>query len=256
MYKKLLLFYCAFITYGAFGASNDIIPENPFMSMYEQTSGLEIINMYNQTNELYDKYISAKNRENSTANKILSGLSIGAAGIGGMMLASGLAEQRADENAMRDMAAYIATFRCDYGAGRNIQGGETEITLPAANLIELKTEFITLAADVKTRKEILGMSAGIESEIIIDSAATGLYDNATIGKTDGGYASVYRAITDSTSTDATEIAEQTASAEQKTKTGAIVGGVGVVGGAVGNLIINRDTLTNKASSDTVQNTKK
>ena len=50
--------------------------------------------------------------------------------------------------------------------------------------------------------------------------------------------------------------EQTASAEQKTKTGAIVGGVGVVGGAVGNLIINRDTLTNKASSDAAQNTKK
>ena len=57
MYKKLLLLYCAVITYGAFGASNDIIPENPFMSMYEQTSGLEIINMYNQTNELYDKLI-------------------------------------------------------------------------------------------------------------------------------------------------------------------------------------------------------
>ena len=157
------------------------------------------------------------------------------------MLASGLAEQRADENAMRDMTAYVATFRCDYGAGRNIQGGETEITLPAANLIELKTEFITLAADVKTRKETLGMSGGIESEIIIDGAATGLYDNAAVGKTDGGYASVYRAITDSTSADAAEIAEQTASAEQKTKTGAIVGGVGVVGGAVGNLIINRDS---------------
>lgn len=50
--------------------------------------------------------------------------------------------------------------------------------------------------------------------------------------------------------------EQNASAEQKTKTGAIVGGVGVVGGTVGNLIINRDTLTNKASSDAAQNTKK
>lgn len=39
---------------------------------------------------------------------------------------------------------------------------------------------------------------------------------------------------------AAAIAEQTVSAEQKTKTGAIVGGVGVVGGAVGDLIINRD----------------
>ena len=105
MYKKLLLFYCAFITYGAFGASNDIIHENPFMSMYEQISGLEIINMYNQTNELYNKYISAKNRENSTANKILSGLSIGAAGIGGMMLASGLAEQRADATEISEQTA-------------------------------------------------------------------------------------------------------------------------------------------------------
>lgn len=241
MRQLILFFIITIIPCIATGADIDALPPSPYTSMYKQVSGLEAVIMYAQADELYDKYISARNREQSTANKILGGLSIGAAGIGGMMLASGLAEQRADENAMRDMTAYVATFRCDYGTGRNIQGGETEITLPAANLIELKTEFITLAADVKTRKETLGMSGGIESEIIIDGAATGLYDNAAVGKTDGGYASVYRAITDSTSADAAEIAEQTASAEQKTKTGAIVGGVGVVGGAVGNLIINRDS---------------
>lgn len=229
-----------FIPCIAICAPIDALPPSPYTSMYKQISGLEAVIMYTRADELYNEYVAAVAREHSTANKLLGGLSIGAAGIGGMMLASGLAEQRADENAMRDMTAYIATFRCDYGAGRNIQGGETEITLPAANLIELKNEFITLASDVKSRKAALNLPDGIESTVIIDSTTTGLYNNAATGITSGGYASVYRAITDSDSTDAAAIAEQTASAEQKTKTGAIVGGVGVVGGAVGNLIINRD----------------
>ncbi|MBO8425325.1 MAG: hypothetical protein IAC69_02485 [Proteobacteria bacterium] len=229
-----------FIPCIAICAPIDALPPSPYTSMYKQVSGLEAVIMYTRADELYNEYVAAVAREHSTANKLLGGLAIGAGGVGGMMLASGLAEQRADENAMRDMTAYIATFRCDYGAGRNIQGGETEIILPAANLIELKNEFITLASDVKSRKAALNLPDGIESTVIIDSATTGLYDNAATGITSGGYASVYRAITDSDSTDAAAIAEQTVSAEQKTKTGAIVGGVGVVGGAVGDLIINRD----------------
>ena len=44
--------------------------------------------------------------EQSTANKLLGGASIAATGIGGMQLASAIAENRADDAAERDMAAY------------------------------------------------------------------------------------------------------------------------------------------------------
>lgn len=226
-------------------------PQNQYASLYNQIMNFQIINSYKKASEIqilntYDKisaleqrYDAAVAREQSLANRMLGGVAIGAGGIGGMMLASGLAEQRADENAERDMAAYLATFKCDYGAGMTITGGETNIQLPTSNnLLELRNEYITLAADLKTRKEILGISFGIESEIITDATESGLYDNAATGKTDGGYTSLSRALMDETGTDATKWAAQKSETAQQVKTGATVGGVGVIGGAVGNILIN------------------
>lgn len=197
--------------------------------------------MYTRADELYNEYVAAVAREHSTANKLLGGLAIGAGGVGGMMLASGIAQHQADQSAARDMTAYIATFRCDYGTGRNIQGGETEIILPTSDqLINLKQDFVKLATDLKTRKSALNMSPGLESEIIINGATTGLYDDVSTGTTSGAYTSVYRALTDPTSADAAALHEQNNATKQQTNTGAVISGVGTIGGAVGDLIINRD----------------
>lgn len=74
----------------------------------------------------------------------------------------------------------------------------------------------------------------------MNSAAGGLYDNAAFGKIDGAYTSLYRALTDETSTDATEWQEQKEESAQKVKTDTTIGGIGAVSGGIGNLIINRE----------------
>ena len=184
-------------------------------------------------------YDEAKAREQSLANRMLGAAAIGAGGIGGMQVASALAEQNADADAERDMAAYLATFKCDYGQGMTISGGETNIQLPGANvLLPIYNEYTTLAADLKTRKEALGMTPGIESEVILDAATSGLYDNAATGITDGAYTSLSRALSDPTGADAAEWAAQKSDTSSQLKTGAIVGGAGVAGGAIGDVLIN------------------
>ena len=191
--------------------------------------------------ELQKNADAMREKEQSTANRLLGGLSIGATGIGGMQLASAVAENRADDAAERDMAAYLATFRCDYGAGRNIAGGETDVQLPGGNtLFQLRQEFATLSTDVKTRKEALGLAPGIESEVVMDSANMGLYDDVSLGRTDGAYTSLSRALSNPTGADAAEWAQQRADTSSQLKTGAIVAGVGIVGGIVGDLLINHD----------------
>lgn len=189
--------------------------------------------------DLEAKARAAREKEQSTPNKLLGAAGMAAGGIGGMQLAGGLAEQNADADAERDMVAYLATFRCDYGVGKNFRGGEVGIVLPAINIATQKAQYVELANDLKVRKDALGMKPGIEAEVIRDAATMGLYDNVSIGKTDGAYTSVARALQDENSADAKEWAEQKSAAKNKVKTGATVGALGVVGSDVGNMVLNK-----------------
>lgn len=240
--KKLmsLLFIGCFIESVFAAVLYDLdLGDNPYMVAYKKTDSVVIIDTYDKIAAMEQKYNSAAAREQSLANRMLGAAAIGAGGIGGMMLASGIAEQRADADAERDMAAYLATFKCNYGAGMTVAGGQTNVQLPGANvLLPLYNEYITLATDLQARKEVLGMAPGIESEIISDAATSGLYDNTAIGITDGAYTSVSRALSDTTSADAAAWSAQQSETAQKVQTGGIVGGAGVVGGAVGNVLIN------------------
>ena len=158
--------------------------------IYDEVDSL-IKGLDSNTQELQDNYDAMKEKEQSTANKLLGAGAMAAMGAGGQMLASSLAEQQADAAAELDMTAYLATFRCDFGQGRNIKGGETDIVLPGGNaLAPLYTEYVQLAQDLKVRKEALGMAPGIESEEILDKANMGLYDNESLGKTDGAFTSL------------------------------------------------------------------
>ncbi len=195
--------------------------------------------------EAQQKYDAAKANEQSLGNRMLGAATMGSMGIGGMMVASSLAEQNADADAELDMAAYLATFKCDYGAGLNIRGGQVNVELPGASeLIPLYSEYVTLANDVKARKKQLGLKTGIESEKILDSATTGLYDDVGIGISSGAYASLARALQDPNGTDAKMWAEQKEKTAQNLKTGAITAGVGAAVGLVGN-IISSEVFKNK-----------
>ena len=179
-----------------------------------------------------------KDKEQSTENKLLGAAGIGATGIGGMQLASGLAEKNADEDAEMTMKAYLATFTCRYGE-KSVAGGEVDVELPGGNeLVSLYSEYVALANDLKVRKQALGVKPGIESEAILDGATTGLYDDVGTGKTSGAYASLARALQDPNGEDAKLWAAQKQEAADKIKKGAITAGVGAVGSLVGNLIIN------------------
>ncbi len=185
---------------------------------------------------LKDSYQRAKQREQSPVSRLTAGLAIGAAGIGGMQILSGLAEQDADADAERNMRAYLATFTCDYGRGRNIRGGETGIELPGANdLMPMVTEYRALASDIAQRKVALNMTPGIESEIIFDKSDVAINDNESIGRQPGAFTSLSRALMDKDSVDAKAYEKQKSDTKQKIKTGAIVGGAGALIGIGGNI---------------------
>lgn len=183
----------------------------------------------------------AKATEQSRENRMLTAATTAATGIGGMQLAQGLAEQRADKSAAQDMAAYIATMRCSYANGKSVKAGPDEIELPGgndANLMKLRNEYFALANDLKERKTALGMKPGIESEEILDKAATGLYDDESVGITSGTYSSLYRAQMLGSTADQEQIDADKKTSKNRVIGGGVATGVGVVGGVVGNSLIN------------------
>ena len=191
--------------------------------------------------KLEEDYKNAKERETSVANRILSGATIAATGLGGMELARGIAEQSVDRDAAADMAAYMATFQCKIGDnGNKINGGDMGITTPGANqLINLYQSYVDLAASVKARKADLGLRPGIEADVVLDKSATGLYDDKGNGVQNGTYASLYRAARGNQS-DIDKLAEQSDASTNRVQIGGTAAGVGAVGGAVGNVLINKD----------------
>ncbi len=197
--------------------------------------------------ELKDNAQKMKDKEQSTANKLLGAAGIGATGIGGMQMMSAMAEEKSDADAETAMRAYLATFRCDYGGGKNVAGGTANVELPGGNeLINLYSEYVNLANDLKARKTALDMRPGIESEPILDAATSGLYDDIAVGKTSGAYTSLARALKDPTGEDAKKWQEQKQETADKKKTGMITAGVGAAGSLIGNLAINSgDSKKNK-----------
>lgn len=192
----------------------------------------------NYQSDLQDNATAMKDKEQSTANKVLGGATIAATGIGGMQLASGLAEKSADESAARDMDAYISTFSCRIGdTGSQLAYGQTyEVPGYSAEFMSLAQQYRDLAAQTKSVKEALGLKPGIESEEIIDKSTLYSYESAT-----------ERTNIFDTASERLE----SGGAANKVKTGAIVAGVGVVGGIVGNAVINKDAP--KESSKQIKN---
>ena len=202
--------------------------------------------------ELRDNADAMKANEQSTANKLLGATGMGSTGIGGMQMASAMAEENADADAEATMRAYLATFHCNYGAGKNIPGGERDVELPGGNeLIGLYSEYVNLANDLKIRKTALDMRPGIESEPILDAATSGLYDDVAIGKTSGAYTSLARALMDPNGADAAAWAAQKAETADKKKTGMITAGIGAGGSLVGNLAINSGKAKQEKSAEII-----
>ena len=189
--------------------------------------------------ELKKKYQEAKEREQSDANRALTAVTTAMTGLGTMAAASALAERKADEKAEADMRQYLTTFECEYGKGNIVKTGNEEITIPGGNeLSKYYAEYKSLADNLKTTKTALGLRAGIESETLYNQAQTGLYQYSTAERQTGAYASLSRALTDPESEDAAMWAKQQKDTKTKLIAGTAVAGAGVVGGIIGNQIIN------------------
>lgn len=196
-----------------------------------------------RTNEEKQKALDEKQTayDEAKENQMLTAATTVATGIGGIELARGLSEQSADKDAEQNMSAYLATFRCKYGDAEPVKAGPDEIELPGgndANMIKYRNEYFALANDLKERKNALGMNPGIENQEILDKSQTGLYDDESVGITSGAYASLYRAQMLNSEQDQQQIDEEKKKSKNRVIAGAVVGGVGVVGGAVGDSLIN------------------
>ena len=202
--------------------------------------------------EAQAKLDKAKETEQSTANRMLGGLTTLATGIGGMQLAQGISEKMADSAADKDMAAYIATMRCKYGEGKTVPFSIEPVELPGGNnpeLMKYRAEYISLAASLRESKTALGMKPGIEAEEILDKANMGLYDDENVGVTGGAYASRYRAA-EGSEKDKKGLSDDKKEAKNRMIAGGVIAGAGVVGGIVGNALINKDSSKNKTDKKT------
>ncbi|MBR4507778.1 MAG: hypothetical protein IKP24_04590, partial [Alphaproteobacteria bacterium] len=85
----------------------------------------------------------------------------------------------------------------------------------------------------------LGMKSGIESQVVMDSAKMGLYDDKGNGIENGTYASLYRA-SRGNEKDKKALDDAKDTSRNRVKYGTIAAGVGVVGGVIGNELINGD----------------
>ena len=169
----------------------------------------------------------AKTAEKSIENKLLGGATMAATGIGGMQLAQGIAEKGADEGASKEMQEYLKTVSCGVSGGsRDLKyGASGKMPSITRQFSDMRFEYVELSRKMKAAKEGLGLPAGIESELLVDTSM--LYDSA--GTNQNGISKNFDTASQRASSD---------SGGQRASIGGLVAGAGVIGGVVGNTVIN------------------
>ena len=193
-------------------------------------------------------------KKRDVAHNIVSGASSAMTSIGMMQAAQGFSEQKSDAAAESDMAAHIATFKCNYDKGPTFKYSTEEIIIPGGDeLLKYYTEYKTLADQLKVTKAALNLTPGIESQVVYDKAESGLYQNFATERTSGHYASVSRALMDSDSEDAAAWAAEKEKSQKRLAIGASVAAGGILTGVIGDKLIDKhyDKLSqgNKETSD-------
>lgn len=181
---------------------------------------------------------------------ILSGASTAAMGLGAMEAAQALSEKKQDAAAERDMAAYLATMRCETAKGKSYKLSNEDIELDGGSeLINYVSEYKELAARQKNIKNALNMAAGIESEEILDKADGGLYEYTPAVKGKSKNVSLANALRDENSEDAKDWAEQKEKTKKHLKIGAAVAAAGLVTAVATNLTLGKDIRDARAEQD-------
>ena len=171
-------------------------------------------------------------------------------GLGAMEAAQALSEKKQDAAAERDMAAYLATMRCETAKGKSYKLSNEDIELDGGSeLINYVSEYKELAARQKNIKNALNMAAGIESEEILDKADGGLYEYTPAVKGKSKNVSLANALRDENSEDAKDWAEQKEKTQKHLKIGAAVAAAGLVTAVATNLTLGKDIRDARAEQD-------
>lgn len=185
-------------------------------------------------------YKHERDNAQSWANKGITAGSTLLTGEGAMKAAQALAEQKADRDAEIEMAEWISKMGCEYGNGQQVNLGKEE-TLPGGNeLTQYYAEYKQLADKLKATKTALNLRPGIESEVLYDRAETGLYQYANAERQSGGFTSLSRALMNPEGTDAEQWNAQKAEVAKDLTTGTLLTAGGLVVGAAGNYLVNRN----------------
>ena len=184
-------------------------------------------------------YDDAKAKANSKENKILTAATTAVTSVGAMELFQGISEKKNLKEYEESMEEYIGTFRCEYGNGHVVNGDANKMNeLPSGSGITgLRTQYKNLREELLAKKAVLDMSPGIETEEVLDPSEMNLYDDEFVGITGGHEMSVYSAKMGN-ETDAEKLDSAKESADKRLKVGAWVAGLGVVGGIMGDSLIN------------------
>ena len=189
-----------------------------------------IDNIGRADNVLQAQAAAAEARENelSRQNRTLTAATMAATGIGGMQLARGMAEQRADQHGADTMDAYLRSIRCGIGVNRNLTLGE-QGTAPgrSAEFGDAVMEAVMLAQQISNARNHLGMHPGMEEDFLNMIDTSMLFTGR--GSDTEGFANRFDT--------AQERLDSGAARDRMAAGGAMVGG-GVAGGIAGNQMIN------------------
>ena len=157
-----------------------------------------------------------------------AGLTMGAMGIGGMQLAQGIAEHRADDAGARQIESITNSIRCGIANNRDIRFGEEGAT-PDISVEhgDLRMEIITLAQRMRSAREHLGLVSAVAPP---EDQFLNLIDTSALFQGRGGTGYVDNRF---------ETAQERLDANQG-QNRAIAGGVTAGAGAIGGIMGNRN----------------
>ena len=177
-----------------------------------------------------NKAKDAREKELSKENRALTAATMAATSAGMMQLMQGKAELKADQAGADAMEAYLATIRCGIGNNRDVKLNETGTTPGRGTEFgDAVMDAVTLAQKISNAKKHLDKQPGMEDDFL------NLIDTSTLYTGRGSDTEARK-----NRFDTAQERLDSNSAQNKMVAGGALAGAGVLGGVVGNQVINNN----------------
>ena len=122
---------------------------------------------------------------------LTNALLVGGLGIGGADIGSGMAQTKVDENWLRQIQGFEKSISCQIdGQPRVAVGAPGNAPKSSREFVDMRAEYMELAAGVREGKQALGMTPGIEAEAVFSTGTTYNAAGRMAERFDGGYSNV------------------------------------------------------------------